>query len=59
MDKNRIEGTAKELKGSIKEAAGKLVGNVSLENQGKAEKVAGKAQAALGSATDAIKDKFR
>jgi len=59
MDKNRIEGTAKELKGSIKEAAGKLVGNVSLEGEGKAEKVAGKAQAAAGRAKDAVKDKLR
>ena len=27
MDKNRIEGGAKEVKGTIKEAVGKLVGN--------------------------------
>jgi hypothetical protein len=27
MDKNRIKGTAKQVEGSIKEAAGKLTGN--------------------------------
>lgn len=41
MDKNRIEGAAKELKGTIKEAAGKLTGNEKLEAEGKMDKVAG------------------
>ena len=41
MDKNRIEGAAKELKGTIKEAAGKLTGNRNLEAEGKVDKAAG------------------
>lgn len=45
MDKNRVEGLSKEAKGSVKEAIGKLTGNVTAETEGKAEKKAGKLQA--------------
>ena len=56
MDKNRIEGLAKEAKGSVTEAIGKLTGNDQAEAQGAAEKVQGKVQAAAGKATDTVKD---
>lgn len=56
MDKNRIEGKATEVKGSIKEAVGKLTGNDSLQVEGKADKLAGKAQAKAGEAKDAVRD---
>lgn len=56
MDENRIEGLAKEAKGSIKEAIGKLTGNATTEAEGKIEKVAGKTQAAAGKGVDAAKD---
>ena len=42
MDKDRIEGSAKQIKGSIKEAAGKVTGDSKLEAEGKADKAAGK-----------------
>ena len=41
MDKNRIKGTAKEVKGRIKETAGKLTGDREDELEGKLEKNAG------------------
>ena len=44
MDKNRVDGAAKEIAGATKEAAGKVTGNVGLQAKGAAEKVAGKAQ---------------
>lgn len=59
MDKNRIDGMAKEAKGSVKEAIGKMTGNERTEAEGKVEKTAGKAQGAAGKATDAVKDTFR
>jgi uncharacterized protein YjbJ (UPF0337 family) len=59
MDKNRIEGAAKELKGTIKEAAGKLTGNDKLEAEGKADKVAGNAQSAVGKGKDAVRDALK
>jgi len=55
MDKDRIAGSAKEVKGSVKEAAGKLVGDAKLEAEGRANKVEGKIQNAIGGMKDAAK----
>jgi uncharacterized protein YjbJ (UPF0337 family) len=55
MDKDRIAGVAKELKGSIKETLGKAVGDAKLQSDGKADKVAGKVQNAIGGLKDALK----
>lgn len=54
MDKDRIEGAAKQAKGSVKEAIGKVTGDAKLESQGKTDKVAGKVQNAAGDAKDAV-----
>ncbi|MEG3126174.1 CsbD family protein [Sphingomonas sp. GB1N7] len=56
MNENRVEGLAKEAKGSIKEAIGKLTGDTTTEAEGKVEKVAGKAQAAAGKDIDTAED---
>lgn len=56
MDKDRIAGTAKQAKGAVKEAAGKLTGDAKLQSEGKADKVAGKVQNAAGGMKDAIRD---
>jgi uncharacterized protein YjbJ (UPF0337 family) len=55
MDKDRIAGVAKELKGSIKETLGKAVGDAKLQSDGKADKVEGKVQNAIGGLKDALK----
>ncbi|KJF71175.1 MULTISPECIES: CsbD family protein [Rhizobium/Agrobacterium group] len=55
MDNNRIEGVARQAKGTIKEAAGKIIGNDRLQAEGKAEKLAGQVQEKLGQAKDAVK----
>ena len=57
MDKDRIAGSAKELKGAVKEIAGKAVGDAKLESDGKAEKMAGKVQNAIGGLKDTLKGK--
>ena len=44
MDKDRIIGSAKKIKGEVKEAAGKAVGDAKLESEGKADKIEGKIQ---------------
>lgn len=54
MDKNRIEGSVKQVKGSAEELAGKLIGDAKLTAKGKADKVAGKFQTAVGSVSDAL-----
>lgn len=56
MDKDRIDGVAQQAKGSIKEAVGKVTGDVKTEAEGKVEKVAGKVQNAAGSAKDGVRD---
>ena len=56
MDKDRIEGAAKSAKGSIKETVGKVIGDGKLEAEGKADKVAGKVQNAVGGDKHAIRD---
>jgi uncharacterized protein YjbJ (UPF0337 family) len=56
MDKDRIAGSAKEIKGSVKEAIGKAVGDPKLESDGKSDKVEGKVQNAIGGLKDALKE---
>jgi len=47
-DKDRVEGSAKEIKGKTKEGAGKVLGDAKLESEGKADEAAGKIQNAVG-----------
>ncbi len=56
MDKDRIKGAAKEVTGSIKEAAGKITGDRKTEAKGKVEKNVGTAQNAFGKVKDAIRN---
>jgi uncharacterized protein YjbJ (UPF0337 family) len=56
VDSNRVEGIGHQIKGAVKEAAGKVTGDTKLQAEGTAEKVAGKAQNAVGGAADAVRD---
>ena len=56
MDKDRIEGSANQAKGAVKEAAGKLTGDAKLQSEGAADKAAGKVQNAIGGVKDAVRD---
>jgi uncharacterized protein YjbJ (UPF0337 family) len=56
IDKDRITGSAKEIKGAVKQTVGKVVGDVKLQSQGKAEKTEGKIQNAIGGLKDALKE---
>jgi len=55
MNKDRIAGAAKELKGSVKELAGKATGDAKLKASGKADKFEGKVQNAVGGIKDVLK----
>ena len=57
MDKDRTEGSMKNIKGSIKEGVGKAVGDSKLESEGKMDKAGGKIQNAVGGIKDAIRGK--
>jgi uncharacterized protein YjbJ (UPF0337 family) len=56
MDKDRIAGAAKEVKGSVKEVMGKVVGDAKLQSDGKAERTAGKIQNAVGGIKDTVRE---
>jgi uncharacterized protein YjbJ (UPF0337 family) len=55
MDKNRIKGSAKQIKGGIKKIVGKAIGDAKLESEGNADVTKGKIQNAIGG----LKDTFR
>ena len=55
MDKDRIVGSAKVVKGKIKKAVGAAVGDARLEAEGTADQIEGKVQNAVGSVKDTIK----
>jgi uncharacterized protein YjbJ (UPF0337 family) len=57
MDKDRVEGSAKKVKGDIKEGIGKATGDAKLRSEGKADKAEGKIQNAVGGVKDAFRDK--
>ena len=56
-DHDRIEGSAKNMGGKIKEGAGKLTGDSKLQAEGKADQVEGKVQNAVGGVKDSLKDR--
>jgi uncharacterized protein YjbJ (UPF0337 family) len=56
MDKDRVIGSAKVVKGKAKVAIGKAIGDAKLESEGQAEKVEGKVQNAVGGIKDTIRD---
>lgn len=56
MDKDRVEGAAKKVGGSIKEGAGKALGDKKMESEGKAKKAEGEIQNAIGGAKDSIRE---
>ena len=57
MDDDRVKGSMKNIKGSMKEGAGKALGDSKLESEGKVDKVGGKIQNAIGGIKDAFRGK--
>jgi len=57
MDKDRLVGSAKKIKGAVKQMVGKAVGDAKLESEGKADKIEGKIQNAIGGLKDRFKGK--
>ena len=54
-----VEGKATELKGKVKDAAGGLTGDTSLQVEGKVDQLKGKAQDALGKFERKIDDETK
>jgi len=57
MDKDRIVGSAKKVKGAVKQALGKALGDAKLESDGRVDKVEGKVQNAIGGIKDTLRGK--
>ncbi|RWF75541.1 MAG: CsbD family protein [Mesorhizobium sp.] len=55
VNRDQVVGLAKQLKGSVKKAAGEAMGNRRVQAEGAADKSAGKMQKAYGD----MKDKLR
>ncbi|OHV65542.1 CsbD family protein [Mesorhizobium sp. LCM 4577] len=58
MNRDQVAGIAKQMKGSVKQAAGKATGNRRTEVEGVADKIAGKVQKAYGDVKDKVKKTF-
>ena len=54
-----MAGSAKQAKGAVKQVVGKAIGDSKLETEGKADKIEGKVQNAIGGVKDTVKDVLR
>lgn len=54
MDDDRIEGSAKKLKGDVKTGTGRVLGDSKLEAEGQADRTEGRLQNAIGSLRDML-----
>ena len=59
MHKDEIEGTAKQARGNVKVAVGKLTGDDKLRADGALDKAEGAVQKAAGQAKDAVRDALK
>jgi uncharacterized protein YjbJ (UPF0337 family) len=59
MNSNRPKGAGREAAGVVKELAGKLTGDKTLQAQGAALKAEGKVQNAVGKIADAVEDALK
>jgi uncharacterized protein YjbJ (UPF0337 family) len=59
MDKDRVVGSVKQVKGTVKQVVGKVVGDAKLESEGQADKIEGKVQNAIGGLKDRVKDALK
>jgi len=57
MDKDRIKGSAEQVKGKMKEVAGKVTGDSKLESDDVATQVKGKIQNTFGGIMDSLRGK--
>jgi uncharacterized protein YjbJ (UPF0337 family) len=55
MDKDRAIGSAKVVRGKLKVAVGKVIGDAKLRSEGEADKVEGKVQNAIGGVKDTLR----
>ncbi len=57
-DKDRVEGSAKNMGGKLKEGIGNVTGDSKMQTEGKADQGEGKVQNAVGGIKDKAKEVF-
>jgi len=55
MDRDRSEGSMKNIKGRMKEGLGKAVGDSKMETEGKMDKAEGRIQNTVGGMKDSLR----
>jgi len=58
VDKDRIQGSAEQAKGKVKEVVGKVTGDSKLEGEGRADQLKGKVQNTVGGLKDTLRGKW-
>jgi uncharacterized protein YjbJ (UPF0337 family) len=56
MDKNRVEGKGKDIKGRVKRQVGEWTGDANLQDEGTMDQAEGKVQNAWGKVKDSARD---
>jgi uncharacterized protein YjbJ (UPF0337 family) len=56
QDSDRVQGTGRELKGTVEKGVGNLTGNQKLTAQGQSDKTSGELQDAWGKFKDSVRD---
>jgi uncharacterized protein YjbJ (UPF0337 family) len=55
MNEDRVKGSVKKMKGTLKEGAGKALGDTKMEAEGKMDKVEGQVQNTAGGIKDTLR----
>lgn len=59
MNKDQAKGRIKEAKGKAKKVTGKIIGNKSMETEGKVDETLGKVQRGYGDLKDDLEDELK
>jgi uncharacterized protein YjbJ (UPF0337 family) len=59
VDKNRVDGSAKNIGGKVKEGIGNVTGDSKTQAEGKADQAEGNIQNTVGGVKDSVKDAFK
>ena len=56
MNKDQVQGVAKDIAGKVQEQAGKLVGSEEQQFKGRSKQISGKIQKGVGDAKQSVED---
>ncbi|WP_041544619.1 MULTISPECIES: CsbD family protein [Chelativorans] len=59
MHKDELKGSAKKMRGTVKDEVGKATGDDKMRAEGKADKAEGSIQKGVGKAKDTVRDALK